>query len=97
MYQREKVVTKKLQDFTLAVINARRKYWKELGNNEILKSSVDDFGVKKKTAFLDLLLQSKIDGVLLDDASIREEVDTFMFAVSRKLEKKSRILDNFLF
>lgn len=80
MYQREKVVTKKLQDFTLTVINARRKYWKELGKNEKLQSSVDDFGVKKKTAFLDLLLQSKIDGVLLDDTSIREEVDTFMFA-----------------
>lgn len=97
MYQREKVVTKKLKDFTLTVINSRRKYWKELGNSEKLQSSVDDFGVKKKTAFLDLLLQSKIDGVLLDDASIREEVDTFMFAISLKLEKKSRISDNFVF
>lgn len=39
-------------------------------------------GIKNKNAFLDLLLLSEIDGVKIDDESIREEVDTFMFEVS---------------
>lgn len=82
LYQREKVVTKKLHDFTLDVINTRRNFWKNQGINKQSLSTVDEFGVKNKIAFLDLLLQSKIDGVPLDDISIREEVDTFMFAVS---------------
>ncbi|GBP23750.1 Cytochrome P450 4d1 [Eumeta japonica] len=34
---------------------------------------------KKKSAFLDLLLLSEINGQKLDNKSVREEVDTFMF------------------
>lgn len=39
-------------------------------------------GIKKKMAFLDLLLLSRINGEPLSDISIREEVDTFLFEVN---------------
>nr|WKR34929.1 cytochrome P450 CYP4NQ24 [Monolepta hieroglyphica] len=42
-------------------------------------STVNDTGLKKKLAFLDLLLTCTIDGQPLSKADLREEVNTFMY------------------
>lgn len=68
---------KTLHDFTEKVIRER----KELRKTESTGSSVSDDGVKKRKAFLDLLLDSGSD---LSDIDLREEVDTFMFEVKKK-------------
>ncbi|CRK94499.1 CLUMA_CG008004, isoform A [Clunio marinus] len=76
MYQREQKALKLLHDFTDSVIVSRRK---ELESTSHADNNENDFGIKKRTAFLDLMLQSTIDGNPLTNSDIREEVDTFMF------------------
>uniref|UniRef100_A0A182PZ12 Uncharacterized protein n=1 Tax=Anopheles epiroticus TaxID=199890 RepID=A0A182PZ12_9DIPT len=73
---------KVLHGYTDSVIKSRREELNraaESGNNNELDVNENDLGIKKKMAFLDMLLQSKIDGQPLTDLEIREEVDTFMF------------------
>uniref|UniRef100_A0A182KHA4 Uncharacterized protein n=1 Tax=Anopheles christyi TaxID=43041 RepID=A0A182KHA4_9DIPT len=73
---------KVLHGYTDSVIKSRRE---ELNRASDSGSATErdvndnDLGIKKKMAFLDMLLQSKIDGQPLTDLEIREEVDTFMF------------------
>lgn len=71
-----------LHGYTDSVISARRKeLTKKLMSvtGDALQANDDDVGSKKRMAFLDLLLQSTIDGRPLTDLELREEVDTFMF------------------
>ncbi|CAH0629049.1 unnamed protein product [Chrysodeixis includens] len=75
--KRQDKALKILHGQTNKVISTRRQELKNL-NITSLKAS-DEVGVKNKHAFLDLLLLSEIDGQKIDDESVREEVDTFMF------------------
>lgn len=69
-----------LHDYTDSVIRSRRQ---ELTQATRSSKSTDenenDVGIRKKTAFLDMLLQATVDGRPLNDLEVREEVDTFMF------------------
>lgn len=70
-----------LHGFTDNVIRKRRQELsnEKLGSDNSSNDDEDDDGVRKKRAFLDILLQSTIDGKLLNDLEIREECDTFLF------------------
>jgi len=67
---------KTLHGYTNKVIKERRE---ERSCKNMKDTGDDDLGVKKRYAFLDLLLEASEDGKVLSDEDIREEVDTFMF------------------
>lgn len=76
---KEREALKILHGFTDKIICERRGEIIRRGNVKIESSEHDEVGLKRKMAFLDILLQSSIDGKHLTNLEIREEVDTFMF------------------
>nr|AUN86404.1 cytochrome p450 4L10 [Spodoptera litura] len=68
---------KVLHQHTKKVIEERRQQLKNANITSLNASN--DVGIRNKHAFLDLLLLGEIDGQKIDDESVREEVDTFMF------------------
>lgn len=69
-------LVQKIHNFTISVIENRIEERKKLDPiNED-----DEYGIRKKLALLDILLDSKVDGVPLTITDIQEEVDNFMFA-----------------
>lgn len=81
-YWKERRALKFLHSTTDAVIEERKNILKERIGIRDRKHNSDDIGLKKRMTFLDILLQSTIDGYPLNIKDIREEVDTFMFEVS---------------
>lgn len=77
--RKEREALKILHGFTDKIICERREEIIQNANAQIDTSKNDDVGLKRKMAFLDILLQASIDGKPLTNLEIREEVDTFMF------------------
>lgn len=98
MYHQEQKVLKILHNFTHSVIVSRKQELateSEKVKQTLNTSEENEMGIKKKTAFLDLLLQSSVGGQPLSNEDIREEVDTFMFEVRKLLslfESVSKII-----
>ncbi|KXJ72908.1 hypothetical protein RP20_CCG016897 [Aedes albopictus] len=67
-----------LHDYTDSVIRSRRLELAK-GTTGTADENENDVGMRKKVAFLDMLLQATVDGRPLNDLEVREEVDTFMF------------------
>lgn len=68
-----------LHGYTNSVIRSRRQELAQLKDAKSIDDSASDLGIRRKIAFLDMLLQATVDGRPLTDEEIREEVDTFMF------------------
>ncbi|XP_035890500.1 cytochrome P450 10-like [Anopheles stephensi] len=78
--RKQKKVLKVLHNYTDSVIKGRRQQLEANASGGSTEETSDqDLGIKKRMAFLDMLLQSTVDGRPLTDLEIREEVDTFMF------------------
>lgn len=93
-YKKHQECIKILHGFSYKVIRERKeqirnqhldannnKKFDENGNEIYFNKYVDDdesLGKKKRLAFLDLLINASVNGTVLNDEDIREEVDTFV-------------------
>lgn len=94
--KRQDYLVSRIQNFTKTVIETKRKEFEskeEVNHNEVEKDD-EEFGVKKRLALLDLLLNAKQEGQALTDDDIQEEVNNFMFAVRISPSKTLNIYNN---
>lgn len=97
LYRKMNKALKILHNFTDSVIVERREQLlRKAGSNSEPTADSDNVGEKKKLAFLDILLQSEIEGKPLSNLDIREEVDTFMFEVEKTRNKKKTFSNIFI-
>ncbi|XP_017784596.1 PREDICTED: cytochrome P450 4c3-like [Nicrophorus vespilloides] len=75
-YRTEKKLVAIIHEYTNSVIAQRKKVLE----SQNIDTKVNELGRKRRLAFLDLMLQSSVDGQILTDEEIRDEVNTFMFA-----------------
>lgn len=81
-YYREKKLLKIIHSHANKVIDRKINELKLINNgNAGGRIGMEADKSKKKFAFLDMLLNTTLNGVPLSHREIREEVDTFMFAV----------------
>lgn len=82
-YRQELKAINILHKQTYDVINLKKEQLQKENVNRNETKLIDEFGVKKKQAFLDILLNAtdKNGKLLLSDVEIRQEVDTMLFAV----------------
>lgn len=79
-YEKEQKILNTLKNLTSIVISNK----KQQKATEIKKNENEDFGIKKRLALLDLLLDLK-DEDALTDKELNDQVNTFLFAVRRFL------------
>lgn len=93
-YKIEQEAVKVLHNLSNSVIRSRKEEMKD--QQDLIE--VDEYGTKKRRrALLDILLiESKKDKEPLTDDELRQEVDTFMFAVIYRIVIKPKTDELFL-
>ncbi|CAG9762332.1 unnamed protein product [Ceutorhynchus assimilis] len=79
-YYKERKALKVIHTYVNDVISEKIAEQEKMSNGKNTKDKNDDLGVKKHLAFLDLLLEARIDGEPFTRKDLQDEVNTFMFA-----------------